>query len=69
MGDSAKTPHTPIEILQAALLKEESSCAFYDELLQKSTVVFVSELLEELRDAEYHHIKKIEKKIAALERG
>ncbi len=69
MSEVKKTPHTPIEILQAALLKEQSSYAFYDEMLQQSTVGFVSDLLEEPRDAEFHHIKMIEKKIGALERG
>ena len=69
MSDSIKTPHTPIEILQAALRKEHNSYAFYDELLQNSTVGFVSDLLEELRDSESQHIKMIEKKIFMLERG
>ena len=69
MNEDKKIPHTPIEILQAALLKEQNSYAFYDELLQQSTVGFVSDLLEELRDAEFHHMKLIEKKIGALERG
>ena len=69
MADNIKTPHTPIEILQAALRKEHSSYTFYDELLKNSTVGFVTDLLEELRDSEAQHIKMIEKKIVALERG
>ena len=69
MSEDKKTPHTPIEILNAALRKEQSSYAFYEYLLQQSTVGFVSDLLEELRDAEFNHMKMIEKKISALERG
>ncbi len=69
MSEDKKTPHTPIEILQAALRKEQSSYAFYDDMLQQSTVGFVSDILEELRDAEFHHMKMIEKKIAHLELG
>ena len=30
---------------------------------------FVSDMLEELRDAEFHHMKMIEKKIGSLELG
>jgi len=69
MSEVKNIPHTPIEILHAALLKEQNSYAFYDDMLQQSTVGFVSDLLEELRDAEFHHIKMIEKKISALERS
>jgi rubrerythrin len=69
MSQDKAMPRTPIEILNAALLKEQNSYAFYDDMLQQSTVGFVSDLLEELRDAEFHHVKMIEKKIASLERG
>ena len=69
MSEDKKIPHTPIEILNAALRKEQSSYAFYEDLLEQSTVGFVTDLLEELRDAEFHHMKMIEKKIGALERG
>lgn len=63
------TPQTPLDILRQALRKEQSAYAFYDNLLQQSTVGFMSDLLEELRDSESHHVKMIEKKIAQLERG
>ena len=69
MATGTKKPLTPVEILQAALRREKSAYAFYDGLLQESTVAFLSDMLEELRDAEFHHIKMIEKKIAVLERG
>jgi rubrerythrin len=69
MSEDKKIPHTPIEILNAALRKEQNSYAFYEDLLEQSTVGFVTDLLEELRDAEFHHMKMIEKKIGALERG
>ena len=69
MSEVKKIPHTPIEILQVALLKEQNSYAFYNDMLQQSTVGFVSDLLEELRDSEFHHMKMIEKKIVTLERS
>jgi len=58
-----------MEILQAALHKEKDAYAFYDGLLKKTSVDFMAELIEELRDAEYHHMKKIEQKIAMLRQG
>jgi rubrerythrin len=63
--DDNNTTHTSIEIMQKALRKEQNPYKFYDLLLQ-STVSFVSDLLEELRDAEFHHMKKT---IGALEQG
>jgi rubrerythrin len=69
MPDSTKAPLTPLEILQAALRREKSAYAFYDGLLKQTTVGFLSALLEELRDAEFHHIKMIEKKLVTLARG
>jgi rubrerythrin len=69
MNEDKKTPHTPIEILKEALRKEQSSYTFYNDMLQQSTVDFMSDILEELRDAEFHHMKMIEKKIAHLELG
>lgn len=59
--------NTPMEILHAALRKEKNAYVFYDELLKRSTVDFVTELLEELRDAESQHIKMIQHKITALQ--
>lgn len=69
MATEQARPRTPMEILQAALRKEKNAYAFYTTLLQESTVGFLSDMLEELRDAEFHHIKMIEKKIASLARG
>ena len=67
MADNKNKLSTPLEILQAALHKEKDAYAFYDGLLKGSTVQFVGELLEELRDAEYHHMKKIEHMITSLQ--
>ncbi len=70
MAARQSAPLSPFDVLQAALRREKSSYAFYDGLLRRSsTVDFLSDLLEELRDAEFHHIKMIEKKIAGMERG
>lgn len=60
---------TPIEILQAALKKEKDAYHFYDTLLNRSTVFFLQDLLEQLRDEEHKHIVLIEKKIAKLQSG
>ena len=69
MADRTKEPLTPFEILQAALRREKSAYAFYDGMLKQSTAGFLSDMLEELRDAEFQHVKMIEKKIIAMERG
>ena len=69
MSGSTKTPLTPFEILQAALRREKSAYAFYDGLLKQSTVGFLSDMLEELLDAEFQHVRMIEIKIIAMERG
>ena len=69
MPDKKQNLPTAMEILQAALHKEKEAYAFYDELLKKTSINFVAELIAELRDAEYHHMKKIEQKIALLRQG
>jgi rubrerythrin len=69
MPGSTKAPLAPFEILQAALRREKNAYAFYDGLLKQATVGFLADMLEELRDAEFHHVKMIEKMIIAMERG
>lgn len=63
------TPPTPMEILQAALKKEKDAYHFYDSLLSSTNVLFLQELLEQLRDEEHKHQLLIEKKIAAMQAG
>jgi rubrerythrin len=69
MPEKKQNLPTAMEILQAALHKEKEAYAFYDGLLKKASVDFVAELIEELRDAEYHHMKRVEQKILELQKG
>ena len=69
MNTETHTPQTPIEILQAALKKERDAYHFYNNLLNTTTVLFLQELLEHLRDEEHKHILMIEKEIAKLTSG
>jgi rubrerythrin len=66
MSTEPPTLQTPIEILQAALKKEKDAYHFYDALFNSTTVFFLQELLEQLRDEEHKHVVLIEKKIAKL---
>ena len=69
MSNQSPPLHTPIEILQAALEKEKDAYRYYDTLLNSTTVLFLQELLEQLRDEEHKHILLIEKKIKKLTAG
>ncbi len=66
MSTETHIPQTPLEILQAALKKEKDAYHFYSNLLNTTTVLFLQELLEQLRDEEHKHILMIEKKIAKM---
>ena len=69
MNTETHIPQTPLEILQAALKKEKDAYHFYNNLLNTTTVLFLQELLEQLRDEEHKHIQMIEKKIAKMNSG
>ena len=66
MNTEPHGPKTPIEILQAALKKEKDAYHYYDTLLNSTSVVFLQELLEQLRDEEHKHMLLIERKINKL---
>lgn len=57
---------TPIDILEAALAREQEAHAFYAEALRQASSAPVRELLEQLKDAEYKHVQIVEKKLAQL---
>lgn len=69
MSTEVPTPQTPIEILQTALKKENDAYHFYEALLDTTTVLFLKELLEKLRDEEHKHILMIQKEIAKITSG
>ena len=66
MPTKSRPSGTPIDILTAALKKEREAYAFYNQLINSSTVTVVQELLEQLRDEEHKHILMIEGKISRL---
>lgn len=69
MSTQPPTPQTPIEILQTALKKEKDAYHFYDTLLNSTTVLFLQELLEQLRDEEHKHVLMIEKILRKMQSG
>jgi len=69
MNTQHPTPQTPIEVLQAALKKEKDAYNFYHTLLDSTTVLFLQELLEQLRDEEHKHVLMIEKILAKMQSG
>jgi rubrerythrin len=69
MSAQPPTLQTPVEILQAALKKEKAAYHFYDTLLNSTTVVFLQELLEKLRDEEHKHVLMIEKILSKMQSG
>jgi rubrerythrin len=45
------------EILKRSLAREKASFSFYDRLLKSTTVDLIQDLLQELKNEEYKHIK------------
>ena len=66
MQTKNRPPDTPVDILTPALKKEREPYAFYNQLINSSTITVVQELLEQLRDEEHKHILMIEGKISRL---
>ena len=58
-----------MEILQAALKKENAAHDFYAEVRDHAKVEFVRALAEELCEEELRHIRLVERHIAGLKRG
>jgi len=56
-------PSTPLEALRLALAKEKSSYEFYEKVGKMSQNPALKKLLNELKDAEWGHIKKIQHKL------
>ena len=67
--DKPEKLSSPMEILQAALKKEEAARRFYDEVATNSHVELVKDLVVELREEENRHVQLIQKKIVQLRLG
>ena len=64
-----ETPLTPGEILECSLAKEKAAFSYYDNLLKSTSVGLIQDLLQELKNEEYKHIKMIESRIRRLNLG
>jgi len=71
MTNGTPEPTTWKDILDAALRKEKAAYRFYDEILRKTKVAVLRQLLETLRGEEAKHIDMIRnrKKIADMNLG
>lgn len=60
---------TPMEILQAALRKEESAYRFYENIGELTHSAPIRQLVIQLKEEEFRHIRLIQKKIVELNLG
>jgi rubrerythrin len=58
--DKFTKPVTPADVLQLALKKEKSSYEFYMEIIKRTKNPALKGLLNELKNAEWGHIQKIQ---------
>jgi rubrerythrin len=63
------TSFTPEEILNTALAKEKAAFNHYDRMLKSTNIELIRDLLQELNNEEYEHIKLVENKIRRLNLG
>ncbi len=64
-----ETTLTPEEVLNIALAKEKASFKYYERLLNRTNMEWVADLLQELKNQEYKHIRLIERKLERLRLG
>jgi rubrerythrin len=69
MTVKSKITMIPGEILAIALGKEKEAHQFYEEALNQAHSDVMRELLAQLKDEEYRHIRLIESKITDLNMG
>jgi len=60
---------TPEEILNTALAKEQAAFDYYDQMLKSTNIEVIQDLLQELKNEEYKHMKMIEAKLRRLNLG
>lgn len=58
--------YTVSGVLETALRREKASYNFYDNLLKKTNLEVLREVLEELKGEEYKHIRMIEQQMVKL---
>lgn len=66
---STDASFTPKEILDTALAKEKAAFSYYDRMLKATNIEVIQDLLQELKNEEYKHIKMVENKIRLLNLG
>lgn len=64
--DKFTRPVTPLDVLKLALEKEKSSYEFYEKVIRMTKIPGLKKLLNELKNAESGHIKKIQHKMESL---
>lgn len=64
-----ETSLTPEEILRQALAKERTAFSYYDRMLKATSIEVIKDLLQDLKNEEYKHIKMIESRLARLTVG
>lgn len=60
---------TSEQILKTALAKEKAAFSYYDRMLKSTNIELIQDLLQELKNEEYKHIKMIESKMRRLSLG
>ncbi len=66
---ATQPPPTPEEILNRALAKEQASFRYYDRMLKSTKIDLIRDLLQDLKNEEYKHIKMIESRIRRMNLG
>jgi rubrerythrin len=61
-----ETGLTAEQILNTALAKEKAAFDYYDRMLKSTNIELIEDLLQELKNEEYKHIKMIERLIRRL---
>jgi rubrerythrin len=52
-----------------ALAKEKAAFSYYDRMLKATNIEVIQDLLQELKNEEYKHVKMVENKIRLLNLG
>jgi rubrerythrin len=69
MEPNVAKARTPAALLEMALTKEKSSCAFYEQVLKHASAGLLQEMVETLKGEEWKHVRMIERKLKELHDG